>query len=60
MAEDEQKKKAARPDLVFSKKPLATSARFADYQDVLNTLLDEGAVYTIAETISILQGFLKH
>lgn len=59
MAENEEKKKAEKPDPVFTKGQLVASARFADYRDALNALLDDGAFYTIPEAESILQGFLK-
>lgn len=60
MAENEEKKKTAKPDPVFTKEQLVASARFADYRDALNALLDDGVFYTIPEAESILQGFLKH
>lgn len=60
MAKEVKETKKAEPfEVKFSKEQLVKSKKFNKYQDLLNTLLEDGKMYALDEVVSKVEKFLK-
>lgn len=51
--------KANKADIAFTKEQLRQSARFAEYRDALDVILEESKRYTLEEVKALLRQFMK-
>lgn len=57
--EVKETKKAETFEVKFSKEQLVNSKRYSKHKDLLNTLLEDGKMYTIAEVDAIIENYSK-
>lgn len=57
--EVKETKKAETFEVKFSKEQLVKSKKFNKYQDLLNTLLEDGKMYALDEVVSKVEKYLK-
>ena len=52
-------KKEAKPEVVFSKKQILDSKRYADKKDLITVLLDDSKSYSFEQVDSVIDKFMK-
>lgn len=58
----EKRKVTGTPDTqvpAFTKEQIVTSAKYDRHRDVVNALLEDGKMYTIAQVDDLISGYMK-